>query len=100
MDSAARDGGLFVGERRNAIRLPPYARLDARVQRTLVSSRGRLTVFTEVLNVLNRWNEGAADGSIQPLTSEAVGISRRSLSRRASIGIGIDLLPYNRRIPR
>lgn len=88
---AMRDAGLFVGERRNEIRLPLYARLDARGQRTFSSSRRRVTVFAEMLNVLNRRNQGPADGFIQSPTGEAVGFWRPLIARRASIGIEISL---------
>lgn len=84
-------GRLSVGERRNGIRLPPYMRLDARVQRAFFSPRHRVTVFGEILNVLNRANRGTAEGFIQPLTGEAIGFSQPLIPRRASIGIQIDV---------
>jgi hypothetical protein len=87
---AEREGGLFAGERRNTIRLPFYARLDARVQRTFVPARRRVTVFAEILNVMNRQNLATADGFIQPLTGEAAGFSRPLMPRRASVGIAVD----------
>jgi hypothetical protein len=90
---ALREGTLVVGARRNEIRFPTYARLDVRAQRTFVSSHQRITMFAEVLNLLNRWNEGPADGFIQPLTGEAEGFSRRLIPRRASLGIEIALSP-------
>jgi outer membrane receptor for ferrienterochelin and colicin len=46
----------FVADRRNTARLPSYARLDLRANRTFDWSRSRLTLFVEVLNVLNREN--------------------------------------------
>lgn len=46
----------FLSEQRNALRLPSYARLDLRANRTFDWSRSRLTLFAEVLNVLNRAN--------------------------------------------
>jgi len=86
-----REGRLVVGEQRNVVRLPLYARLDARVQRTFSSSRHRVTVFGELLNALNRRNEGVAIGAVQPVTLEAVGYSRTLMSRRASVGLEFDL---------
>ncbi len=50
------DDAYFVSDRRNELRLPAYARLDLRANRTFDWSRKRLTVFVEVLNVLNRGN--------------------------------------------
>ncbi len=53
----ARDGDSYVvGESRNALRLPAYGRLDLRVNRTFAWSRRRLTLFAEVINVLNQDN--------------------------------------------
>jgi outer membrane cobalamin receptor len=88
---AETNGKLFIGDRRNDIRLAPYARLDARVERRFLSSHHGVTVFGEVLNALNRRNEGTADGIVRPLTGEAVGFSRSLLPFRASIGIEVSL---------
>jgi hypothetical protein len=53
----AQQGGTYVvSEQRNGARLPSYARLDVRANRTFDWSRKRLTLFVEVLNVLNREN--------------------------------------------
>lgn len=53
---ALADGRYYVSDRRNALRLPSYTRLDLRGNRTFDWSRRRLTLFVEVLNVLNREN--------------------------------------------
>jgi hypothetical protein len=58
-------GMLVVGETRNTVRLPTYARLDARVNRTFNFTRRRLTLFVEVLNIFNRSNPGLADGVVR-----------------------------------
>jgi hypothetical protein len=47
---------VVLGGQRNALRLPPYARLDARIDHTFVWGRRRLTLFGEVANLLNRQN--------------------------------------------
>jgi outer membrane receptor for ferrienterochelin and colicin len=56
---------LFGGDRplfyqlvqsRNTLRLPNYARLDVRADRTFTWSRRRVTLFAEVANALNRRN--------------------------------------------
>jgi hypothetical protein len=53
----AREGESYVvGEARNALRLPVYGRLDLRANRTFSWSRRRLTLFAEVINVLNQDN--------------------------------------------
>ena len=53
---AERDGTFFVTDVRNTARLPVYARLDLRANHTFTWSRQRLTLFAEVINVLNRAN--------------------------------------------
>jgi len=47
---------VTLGDQRNVLRLPAYARLDARFDRTFMWQRRRLTLFVEVANVLNRTN--------------------------------------------
>jgi outer membrane receptor protein involved in Fe transport len=53
---AERDGSYFVTDVRNTARLPVYGRLDLRANRTFNWSRRRLTLFAEIINVLNRDN--------------------------------------------
>lgn len=53
---SARGDEFFIGEERNAARLPAYARLDLRANRTFEVRTKRLTLFAEVINVLNRRN--------------------------------------------
>jgi TonB-dependent receptor-like protein/carboxypeptidase-like protein len=53
---AERDGSYFVTDVRNTARLPVYARLDLRANRAFTWARRRLTLFAEVINVLNREN--------------------------------------------
>jgi hypothetical protein len=84
---AYRDGGLFAGAARNQVRLPAYARLDLRADRSFESSSKRLTVFVEVLNVLNRANASVTSGSVDPLTGAATGFVDSSFRRRASAGL-------------
>ncbi len=61
--------GFVVSDQRNTLRIPPYARLDVRANRTFIRRRKRLTLFVEVLNVLNRTNERVAipivDGTLR-----------------------------------
>ncbi len=82
-----RDGTLVVGRWRNTVRLPTYVRFDGRVQRQFFSSRHQISLFAEVVNMLNRGNVGLAVGTIQPLTGDAFGFSQSLAPRRASIGI-------------
>jgi hypothetical protein len=51
-----RNGEYFVWSTRNEVRLPTYSRVDLRANRTFNWSRKRLTLFAEVMNVLNRDN--------------------------------------------
>ena len=51
-----QDGLYFASEVRNELRLPVYARLDLRAARTFTWTRSRLTLFAEVINVLDRDN--------------------------------------------
>jgi hypothetical protein len=51
-----RDGAHVVGSRRNEVRVPAYARLDVRANRTFNWQRKRMTLFVEVMNVLGRDN--------------------------------------------
>jgi hypothetical protein len=53
----AEEGGeYFVAASRNTLRLPTYSRVDVRANRTFNWSRKRLTLFAEVINLLNRDN--------------------------------------------
>jgi len=85
-----RDGRYFVSDQRNTTRLPVYARLDLRASRTFDFTRRRLTLFVEVLNVLNRTNYGPADGSIRRPSNEAVGYLRDLFPIIPSAGILIE----------
>lgn len=87
---AARDGGLFIGDRRNDVRLPYYARLDVRANRTFNFAGRRLTLFVEVLNVLNRTNLGLSSGFIRRGTGEAAGFTEELFPRLPSAGILIE----------
>ena len=48
-------------------RLPAYARLDVRASRAFEPGGRHLTLFAEVLNLLNRRNVGLANGSVRTL---------------------------------
>jgi outer membrane cobalamin receptor len=58
----------FLSSERNRERLPLYSRMDVRVDRTFTRQRSRLTLFVEVLNLLNRTNLGPADRGYNPVT--------------------------------
>lgn len=85
-----REGGLFVGQHRNRVRLPAYARLDVRGHRQLQYFGRRFTFFVEVLNVLNRRNAGLAGGHVDLVTGKASGFTDTLLPRRAAAGVLIE----------
>jgi hypothetical protein len=60
----------FVTDQRNTARLPAYARLDLRANRTFDWTPRRLTLFVEVLNVLNRENVRFNPPRISTVTRE------------------------------
>ena len=86
---AERDGRLFVSDRLNEVRLPLYARLDLRVQRTIRSFGRNVAFFAEVLNVLDRQNRAPGVGAVFPATGEAIGFTRSLVPRRPAAGIVI-----------
>lgn len=81
---------LRLGQERNQVRLPFYARLDFRLNRSFTFERSRLTLFVEVMNVLGRRNGGQSDGFIRSSTLEAVGFVERLLPRVPSAGFLIE----------
>ncbi len=47
---------LFLASERNLLRLPAYSRVDMRVNKAFLFKKWKLTLYGEVLNVLNREN--------------------------------------------
>lgn len=84
---AESSGRLLVGNVRNAVRLPPYARLDLRADHRLRYFKGMFTLFVEALNALNRANVSLANGSVDPISAEARGFTDTLLRRRISGGV-------------
>jgi len=68
------------------VRLPVYARLDVRANRTFTFKRSRMTLFVEVMNLIGRDNLRQTDGSIR-LNLDAVGFVDRLLPRVPSAGL-------------
>ena len=77
---------LKLSTTRNQVRLPVYARLDIRANRTFTFRRSRLTLFVEVMNLLGRDNLRQTDGSIRA-NLDAVGFVDRLLPRVPSAGL-------------
>ena len=82
---------LIAGDRLNTVRLPAYVRLDSRLQRRVFSSPHQTTLFAEIVNALNRGNEGLATGVVEPSSGVASGFSRPLVPRQVSVGIAIAL---------
>ena len=87
---AAGPRGLVVGAERNRIRLPAYARLDVRADRAFERFGHRVTLFGEILNLLNRANAGLANGAINTATGEAAGFTDALFRRRVSAGVVVE----------
>lgn len=81
-----RADGLFAGATRNAVRVPSYARLDVRADRTFNYQRSRLTLFAEVVNVLNRTNYAPDQGAFLP-TGRALGFTTKQFPVLPSVGV-------------
>jgi hypothetical protein len=83
----ARDGAYFQSTDRNTLRIPAYARLDARMNRTFTWDRKRLTLFLEAINVLNRDNVRFQLPSVNRRTFEATGLFDGMAPLIPSVGV-------------
>jgi hypothetical protein len=81
---------LRLGAERNTIRLPVYARLDVRANRTYTFDRRRLTLFLELVNVIGRSNLGQRPGFIDGRTLEAENYTQKLLPFLPSAGVLIE----------
>jgi hypothetical protein len=84
------DGKFYVSDTRNEVRLPSFARLDLRINRTFTWSDRRLTLFAEVINVLNRENVRYHPPSINGQTFEARRLFESLLPVVPSAGVLIE----------
>jgi hypothetical protein len=82
-----RNGDYFVASARNALRVPVYARLDLRANRTFNWQTKRLTLFVEVMNVLGRENVRYERPGVNRRTGQAFGIFSTMIPRVPSAGI-------------
>ena len=65
------EGRYFAADTKNTTRLPTYVRWDVRGNYTFNFRRSRMTLFVEVINVLNRNNIGPGEeGFVSPFTFE------------------------------
>jgi hypothetical protein len=81
---------LKLGSIRNQVRLPAYSRLDVRANRTFTFDKRRLTLFIEVMNVLNHSNVAQFTGSVNSVTLVAKGWTQDLIPRVPSAGILIE----------
>ena len=86
---ASTSDALALAPTRNNVRLPVYARLDLRLNRTYNYRTRRLTLFTEVLNVLGRENVGRTDGIVRS-TGQVAGFTETLFPRLPSAGLRIE----------
>jgi hypothetical protein len=75
---------------RNVGRLPVYSRLDVRADRAFTYRRSRLTLFVEVVNVLNRENVRKDSASLNPRTGMVFGLTEKLFPFLPSAGVLIE----------
>lgn len=88
--SEPADGEYVLVERRNGLRLPLYSRLDVRANRTFTWSRRRLTLFAEVMNVLNRDNVRISIPRVNPATRAVTRLFEEMIPIVPSAGVLIE----------
>jgi hypothetical protein len=85
-----RDGNYFVAQQRNQERLSDYARFDVRLAKSFPKDRYRITLFVEVLNLLNRDNlryAGYEFGSVNPKTGRIKNLTSQQFPILPTAGI-------------
>lgn len=87
---AQTSGRYTVVERRNELRLPTYSRVDMRANRTYNWSRKRLTLFAEVMNILNRDNVRVSLPRVNVTTREVRNVFEPMIPIVPSAGILIE----------
>jgi hypothetical protein len=81
------DGQMLVSSTRNGVRLPVYARVDLRANRTFNWSGSRMTLFAEVLNVLNRDNVRFNPPGVNSRTLEVRNMYEQMIPILPSVGV-------------
>ncbi|MEO5897600.1 MAG: TonB-dependent receptor [Vicinamibacterales bacterium] len=84
------NGEFSLSNQRNQVRLPAYSRVDLRANRTFNWSRSRLTLFAEVMNILNRDNVRFNPPVINSTTRRVSGIFERMIPVVPSLGVLIE----------
>jgi hypothetical protein len=85
-----RDGAYYVSTTRNELRLPPYARLDLRLNRTFNRPSSRITLFVEFMNVFNRENVRFTPPGVNGRTGQAFGLFESMIPFVPSAGVLIE----------
>jgi len=81
---------LKLGSERNQVRLPTYARLDIRANRTYTFDRRRMTLFVELMNATAHTNVGQGAGSIRGAGFDALGYTEKMIPFVPSVGLLIE----------
>ena len=84
------DGEFTLSDQRNLVRLPTYSRVDLRANRAFNWSRSRMTLFFEVMNVLNRDNVRFRPPFISSATRRVSDLFERMIPVVPSIGVLIE----------
>jgi hypothetical protein len=79
-----------LSSERNAGRLPAYSRLDVRADRAFTYRRSRLTLFVEVLNVLDRENVRTQSPSLNLRTGQVFQLTEKLFPVLPSAGVLIE----------
>jgi hypothetical protein len=82
-------GRLFLGERRNDVRLSAYSRFDLRADQAVRFGERRLHAFIEVVNLFDYSNRDATRGTFGP-GGEAIGFVERLTPRRVAAGVTVE----------
>ena len=82
-----QNGVDYVTDARNTLRVPYYARLDVRMNRTYTWEQKRLTVFLEGLNVFDRRNVRVGFPSVNRRTLVATDLFETMIPIVPSIGL-------------
>jgi hypothetical protein len=86
-----REGGdYFLTTSRNTLRLPTYSRVDVRANRTFNWSHRRLTLFAEVINLLDRDNVRFNPPSVNSSTRKVSNLFESMIPIVPSAGILIE----------
>ncbi len=85
-----RAGGYFVAATRNNVRVPTYSRVDVRANRTYNWDRRRLTLFAEVMNLLNRDNVRFTPPGVNTRTGQVTGLFESMIPIVPSAGLLIE----------